>query len=525
MTSDRLAALRSRKEAQPSDKTRAIDNEEILVGVDVLELVSSAMYVDPMTIYREYVQNAADAIDEARGRGLLGADQPGQVEIGLDPSTRSIRIRDNGSGIESADFVRRLAALGASRKRGTTARGFRGVGRLAGLGYAQELIFRSRVTGEDLISELCWDCRKLRTELRSGEARGDVADLISGIASFRLVDAIDQPERFFEVELKGVVRLRSDRLMSPTAVVEYLSQVAPVPFSPDFSFGEQIAAGLRTHLELGELEIRVTGLDGIICRPHHDGHAADIGKPVSFDSVEFVEVPSIDGGIAGVGWILHHDYEGAIPTGLQIKGFRVRSGNIQIGDNTLLEELFPEPRFNAWTIGELHVIDRRIVPNGRRDNFEQNAHFNNLVNHLVPAARGIARRCRTNSVRRKWLREFELQTVAAREQLDIIAQAGISGAGRNQIALGVEQALLKMEKIAEIDLVSSDSEAFNTTIEAVRSELAQLMRDEVREASPLIRLPAEKREMYQHLFGLIYECSTNRIAAKALVDRILLKLS
>jgi hypothetical protein len=27
--------------------------------------------------------------------------------------------------------------------------------------------------------------------------------------------------------------------------------------------------------------------------------------------------------------------------------------------------------------------------------------------------------------------------------------------------------------------------------------------------------------MYEHLIGLIYECSANRIAAKALVDRIL----
>ena len=31
--------------------------------------------------------------------------------------------------------------------------------------------------------------------------------------------------------------------------------------------------------------------------------------------------------------------------------------------------------------------------------------------------------------------------------------------------------------------------------------------------------------MYEHLFALIYECSTNRVAAKALVDRILLKIT
>ena len=45
---------------------------EIVIGKDILELLSSSMYVDPMTIYREYVQNAADSIDEARGTGELG---------------------------------------------------------------------------------------------------------------------------------------------------------------------------------------------------------------------------------------------------------------------------------------------------------------------------------------------------------------------------------------------------------------------------------------------------------------------
>ena len=32
------------------------------VGKDILELLSSSMYVNPLAIYREYVQNAVDAI-------------------------------------------------------------------------------------------------------------------------------------------------------------------------------------------------------------------------------------------------------------------------------------------------------------------------------------------------------------------------------------------------------------------------------------------------------------------------------
>ena len=46
--------------------------DDIVIGKDILELLSSSMYVDPMTIYREYVQNAADSIDEARAGGYWG---------------------------------------------------------------------------------------------------------------------------------------------------------------------------------------------------------------------------------------------------------------------------------------------------------------------------------------------------------------------------------------------------------------------------------------------------------------------
>ncbi len=46
--------------------------ESPVVGKDVLELLSSSMYVNALSIYREYVQNSVDAIEEAIGVGLLG---------------------------------------------------------------------------------------------------------------------------------------------------------------------------------------------------------------------------------------------------------------------------------------------------------------------------------------------------------------------------------------------------------------------------------------------------------------------
>src|SRR2546423_4519602 len=80
----------------------------LIIGKDLLELLSSSMYVDSMAIYREYVQNAADAVDEARQMGLLAPMDSGKVKIFLDVNNRTIRIRDNGVGIGRDEFEERL---------------------------------------------------------------------------------------------------------------------------------------------------------------------------------------------------------------------------------------------------------------------------------------------------------------------------------------------------------------------------------------------------------------------------------
>jgi hypothetical protein len=483
------------------------------------------MYVDPMTVYREYIQNAADAADMARAAGLIGPDELGRVDIAVDPANRSVRIRDNGCGVPFGDFGRKLTALGGSSKRGTPSRGFRGVGRLAGLGYAQELIFRSRTPGEAKVSVLRWDCRRLKAGLRKAEEEVGVAELIRSVTTLERIAAEDSPERFFEVEMRGVVRLRNDQLLSPAAIGEYLSQVAPVPFSPTFRFRAEITHALSQHIDLGALDIRIDGAEEPLYRPHRDCFSVGDKSHITFGDLELIEVPSIDGDIAAVAWVLHHEYEGALTNGTLVKGLRLRAGNVQVGEHMLLEDLFPEQRFNAWSVGEVHIIDRRIVPNGRRDQFEQNAHFQNILNHLSPTARDIARRCRTSSVRRKWEREFELLVGAAEQDLMILSQGSVGHNQRQRLALQVEQGLLRMAKVAEMALLSDKLDQRIGTVADLRSRLGALMQDEVPSTSPLTRLPDEQRRNYEQLFELVYECSANKSAAKSLVDRILLRLA
>ena len=44
--------------------------------------------------------------------------------------------------------------------------------------------------------------------------------------------------------------------------------------------------------------------------------------------IEFHEFPDVDGKVAAVAWIAHHDYVRTIPTALGIRGLRARVGDL-----------------------------------------------------------------------------------------------------------------------------------------------------------------------------------------------------
>jgi hypothetical protein len=498
-------------------------DESIVVGKDILEVLSSAMYVDPLAIYREYIQNAADAIDEARRTTVLSPRQAGTVEIEIDIEKRTVKIRDNGTGISAAEFENRMTSFGASAKRGTNARGFRGVGRLSGLAYSQELLFRSRSAGEPVVSELRWDCRKAKSLLRSADFSGDLSDVVAQSVQVRRVDGKKWPEHFFEVELRNVPRLRNDWLLNPTVIEEYLSQVAPLPFAPQFRFADDISLMLGEHVGLTNITLKVGNNNDPTFRPHRDSFDVSGGSD-TFQELQKIHIPGSDGGTAAVGWILHHGYKGAVPNS-NLKGLRLRSGNIQVGTNGILEDLFVETRFNSWCVGEIHVVDSRIIPNGRRDHYEQNVHYTNLINQLSPIARDISTRCRQSSIRRNWLRQFEQQRNKARHDLDIVKQGSITGVQRQVVLTQVHQVLDSMNKAVLKDFLKADAPALLDVLSKLRREFLKIKSGQDVQAKVLSRLAPVQRRAYQQVFSLLYECSPDRIAAKALVDRMLLRIA
>lgn len=63
-----------------------------------------------------------------------------------------------------------------------------------------------------------------------------------------------------------------------------------------------------------------------------------------------------------------------------------------------------QPRFNSWSVGEVHILTKRVIPNGRRDDFEVNAHLQNLHGHLAKHTKDLVKLCRDKSVIRNRLK-------------------------------------------------------------------------------------------------------------------------
>ncbi len=211
---------------------------DIEIGVNIVEIVTKGLYTNSLDIFREYIQNACDAIDDAVDAGIL-AEGDGLINIKLDSAARQIIIEDNGAGINAKNFDRIMRRIGNSDKRLDTDRGFRGIGRLCGLAYCREARFSSTVKGEKKLSTLTINAERLRQEFFNHNKHS--AEYVwRDVMTFEKFD-VDDAEHFFHVELIDIVDT-NNILLDAEKVREYLSFVAPVEYKNHFNltYGTEI---------------------------------------------------------------------------------------------------------------------------------------------------------------------------------------------------------------------------------------------------------------------------------------------
>lgn len=495
-------------------------DEDVVVGKDVIELLAGAMYADPLTVFREYVQNAADAIDQARDQDLhFDAGAP-HVRISFDHGERTIRIRDAGIGLSGADFVRRLSSIGASKKRGANLRGFRGVGRLSGLGYCQELVFRSRSTNSSKIWEMRWDGRALRDKLRDPKYGGSLADLVRDVVTVTAFpDATGYPDRFFEVEMRKVMRIKNDLLMNEHEVRRYLSEVAPLPFSPNFTFAARIRSWLSERGVGEPVIVELADGHGPI---YHRAINEVISKAgvVTFNNVECLEITNTAGDLLAVGWLLDHGYIGALPRASCMAGIRLRVRDVQVGGEQILGGLFPESRFATWAAGEFHVVHPRIVPNGRRDDFEHSATYTELQDSLHELGKKIGQLIRAKSDDRMRRRRARLALMYAQQWLEVARNVKHHRTIREVAAHEVESQLKVVDK--ESSRISL-SEVVIKEVADVRSSVKRLLTNFAK-GKPKGRPPIGRTKGAYAAVSAILSSTTQIRKALPMAERVLMAM-
>ena len=342
------------------------------IGKNILDNLTTGMYSDSRVIYREYIQNACDQIDFAIRTDILSPEE-GQVDIFIDCNKRYISILDNATGVKAESFVENLGDIANSNKQIGQNKGFRGIGRLCGLAYCKTLKFRTSYKGEDIASIMTCDAKKMRDMLIENK-KYTIDEIWEEIVRYDTVDEKSE-KHYFEVEMIDINRENTD-LLDEKRIKEYLNFVAPVPYSNKFILRSEIYAHAE---DLGypihEYDIQINGQQ--IFKEYTTKIKEKSGKTLkNYDEISKLQFKNFfdeKGELMAWMWYGLSRFEKSIPQVNQMRGLRVRSGNIQIGNDDVVQDLFKENRGNYYFVGEIFIQDKNLIPNSQRDYFNENA--------------------------------------------------------------------------------------------------------------------------------------------------------
>ena len=338
-------------------------------GKNILENLTTGMYSDRRVMYREYIQNSCDAIDAAVKSGVIKFEKA-RIDISINETERCIEIYDNGRGIPSIDFERVLTDIANSDKIRSEEKGFRGIGRLCGLAYCNQLQFITSVKGETITSIMTWDAKKLRTMLNDNKKR-QANEVLSEIINISTIEEnIDT--HYFKVILKDICK-ESESLLDVEKINDYLSFVSPVPYDSHFMFYKQILDHTKKiGVKIDEYPIYIENeqlFKKYRSRIYANGKVHD-----EIRDIKFKEFYDENDNLLAWMWFGLSSLNGQIKSENIQRGLRLRKGNIQIGTSRTLREhsLFQDARGNEYYIGEIHAIHQDLIPNARRDYFNEN---------------------------------------------------------------------------------------------------------------------------------------------------------
>ena len=425
-----------------------VNPTEVMVGSYSLESLTTGMYEDPLHCVREYVQNGFDAIRTARSDNII-APSAGLVTISVTgTATRpTLTVEDNGVGIPAADAIGVLVSVGASRKRSNTNAGFRGIGRLAGIAYCTTLRFTTTIRGEIIATVVEFDCGRMRGFMRPSAETQDVRTVIqSCVTTFEIQASPDTHGT--KVEMVGLTGLGVE-FAEIEKLVPYLRQVCPTDFSDRFTFAERIrnfATGVGQPIPTIEVETRYKRERTQILKAYDD--ATPTSNPKSPSTIADVEVVS-SAELGWFGWIGKSNFKGEL-TDNTVAGIRFRVKNIQIGGSDLIETLASEltmggteGRLQRYAVGEIYITNQAVVPNARRDGFEDGLAWRQIRADIkTRIAKRVVALVRSASTSRPKIKAIATEIATLRRRLEV---EGMAPAEADAVAKTLDSLLTRLK--------------------------------------------------------------------------------
>ena len=360
------------------------------IGAFVLETLTTGMYLKPLDSLREYIQNSVDSILSAEKIGIL-SEMEGRIEIIVNPDKRDISIKDTGIGIPKEKVIEYLINIGMSDKKIEVDAGFRGIGRLAGISYCDKIRFETSFRGENSISIVEINCKNIREAVSPLiRQKEEIQNILSKNIKITF-DNFSKENHFFEVIMENISDAASD-FLDWQILEKYLAQVVPVDYDAHrFYYSTKIYQWIQKnnfYLPTVALVIKVPqdSIERQIFKPYKTNYKTKKTKagefPVKINDIRFYRDNNNY-------WLWYSDTAllGMIDDN-SVAGLRLRKNNIALGGPENVAELFGETgesnkRFNAYYIGEIHILSTDAIPNARRDGFEERNSWPEIKRSLI----------------------------------------------------------------------------------------------------------------------------------------------
>ena len=377
------------------------------IGKYVIDSLTRSMYEDSRCIFREYIQNAADQIDLARKEHLDEGDHY-EIHVRIFREQRRIEIEDTATGV-SRENRETLKDVATSQKKRGEHKGFRGIGRLGGLGYCTSLIFETSAKGEDIKTIMKWDAAKMNQMVDDEADDREAGSVIDECTCFE-----EQPEKsekhYFKVIMENVT---DDRLLDITNVRNYLSMVSPVDYPTQFNrysaeikkYAKKNGISLDTYnIYLGDEKEEEQLFKAYTSTIKHKGEDYPIR------GIKFFDKRDDDGRLIYWGWYSISEMPGQMQPCNIAYGIRLRCKNIQVGNERTCCNFFKsdtEKRYSLYFYGELFVETSRLMPDSRRDYLREDEYRSIFEQYVCEDFEKLKSHCKETSAIRSAQNEYE----------------------------------------------------------------------------------------------------------------------